>query len=235
MATESIEVSGVIHAPPDRVYKAWLDSGEHTAMTGGAATIDPNIGGHFSAWGGYIEGSTLEIEPGRRIVQKWRTTEFPMGSGDSTLEVRFEPIDNGTRVTFVHSEIPEGQATRYEQSWREQYLQPMARHFGLLGEVPAPEGVAWEGAKGAPVAKPAPVKAKPKKAAPSASAKATKKVKAKPSAKKAAARKAARKPRKAKKSASRRGARKAASKKSARKAKGAKKRSAKRSARRGRR
>jgi len=30
----SFEVTGVIPASPERVYAAWLDSVEHTAMTG---------------------------------------------------------------------------------------------------------------------------------------------------------------------------------------------------------
>jgi uncharacterized protein YndB with AHSA1/START domain len=129
MATESIQVSGVIRAPPDRIYEAWLDSAEHSAMTGGRATIDANVGGRFTAWDGYIEGATLELEPGRRIVQRWRTTEFPADAADSLVEIRLEPLEDGTRIIFLHSEIPEGQRTRYEQNWREHYLDPMDRYF----------------------------------------------------------------------------------------------------------
>ncbi len=129
MATESIQVSGVVRAPPDRIYEAWLDSAEHSAMTGGRATIDANVGGRFTAWDGYIEGATLELEPGRRILQRWRTSEFPPGAADSLVEIRLEPLEEGTRIIFLHSEIPEGQRTKYEQGWREHYLDPMDRYF----------------------------------------------------------------------------------------------------------
>ena len=134
MATESIQVSGVVRAPPDRIYEAWLDSAEHSAMTGGRATIDANVGGRFTAWDGYIEGSTLELEPGRRIVQRWRTSEFPPGAADSLVEIRLEPLEEGTRIIFLHSEIPEGQRAKYEQAWREQYLDPMDRYFASADE-----------------------------------------------------------------------------------------------------
>jgi len=226
MSTESIEVFGVIHAAPERIYQAWLNSSEHSAMTGGQATVDPNIGGRFSVWDGYAEGSTIELEPGRRIVQRWRSTEFPLEAGDSLLEIRFEPFENGTRVAFLHSEIPEGQATKYEQGWREQYLEPMDRYFS--------SGSAVAEFAGAPMAEPMMREAvvpKPKPPAKKAAA-------PKPAAKKAAAKKA---PARAAKSKSAKKSKKAASRRSARKSarkatrKGKSRSSKKRSARRGKR
>jgi uncharacterized protein YndB with AHSA1/START domain len=234
MSTESIEVSGVIHAPPDRIYQAWLDSSEHTAMTGGRATVDPSPGGRFTAWDGYIEGSTVELDPGRRILQRWRTTEFPADAADSRLEVRLEPLENGTRVAFLHSEIPEGQATRCEQGWREHYLEPMSRYFASGSEEPEGEAARMpeeaEPAFEAPSIQPTPKPPMKKASAPKPAAKkaAAKKAAPKRAAKKAGARKKTAK--KAKK-APRRAARKPA-KKASRKGKS---RSARRSARRSRR
>ena len=40
------EVSALINAPPQAVYDAWLDSVQHSAMTGGAATVSNEVGGH---------------------------------------------------------------------------------------------------------------------------------------------------------------------------------------------
>ena len=84
---EAIRVSTVIPASAERIYQAWLDSAEHSAFTGGPAEVDPKIGGRFTAWDGYIEGVTLELEPGRRIVQSWRSSDFPNDADDSRLEV----------------------------------------------------------------------------------------------------------------------------------------------------
>jgi activator of HSP90 ATPase len=118
----------------ERLYGAWLDSAAHSAFTGSPAQIDPQIGGRFSAWGGYIEGTTLELEPYRRIVQTWRTTEFPEGSADSRLEVLLEEAGLGqTRLTLLHSEIPEGQGQGYLQGWEEFYFQPMLANFSGQG------------------------------------------------------------------------------------------------------
>lgn len=130
MSTQSIEVQGILPVASERLYAAWLDAREHGAFTGGAATCDPREGGRFSAWDGYITGTTVALEPGRRIIQAWRTTDFPEGAPDSRLEVRLEPVTGGTRVTFVHTGLPEGQGSSYAEGWQEYYLEPMTAYFG---------------------------------------------------------------------------------------------------------
>ena len=137
--TESFEVSAVLPAQPEEVYRAWLDSEGHSAFTGAQAEVEPGVGGRFNAWDGYIEGRTLELEPptgaaataGRqlRILQAWRTSEFPDGSPDSRLEILLEKAHGGTRITLRHSEIPAGQGAEYAQGWADHYFTPMKRYF----------------------------------------------------------------------------------------------------------
>jgi activator of HSP90 ATPase len=126
---EKIELSTILPVGPEKLYRAWLDSAEHTAFTGGAAIIEPQVGGAFSAWDGYIQGVTLVLEPYRRIVQTWRTTEFPEASADSRLEVLLEEVEAGTKLTLIHSEIPAGQGEDYRQGWVENYFNPMEEYF----------------------------------------------------------------------------------------------------------
>ena len=131
--SEGFEVSRVIPARAERIYNAWLSAQEHGAMAGGtAATYEPD--GRFTAWDGYISGKTLESEENRRIVQAWRTTEFPEGAADSRLEVLLEETgDNSTRVTFRHSEFPEGQGESYRSGFEEHYFDHMQKYFAGLG------------------------------------------------------------------------------------------------------
>ncbi|MSQ41148.1 MAG: hypothetical protein EXR55_05770 [Dehalococcoidia bacterium] len=126
---DSIRVSAFLPVSARRLYEAWLDSDEHTAFTGSEATVDPAMGGGFTAWDGYIEGATEVLEPYRRIVQRWRTTEFPPGSPDSRLEVLLEPTQGRATITLVHTQIPEGQGQQYEQDWMEFYFEPIQRYF----------------------------------------------------------------------------------------------------------
>lgn len=98
-------------------------------MTGSAATGQAKVGARFTAWDSYIEGANVEMEPYRRIVQSWRTSEFPEGSPDSRLEVLLEEAKGGTKVTLVHTGIPEGQGEQYKQGWRDFYFKPMKIYF----------------------------------------------------------------------------------------------------------
>ncbi len=127
---ESFEVSTFFPTiSAELIYRSWLDSDEHSAFTGSPAQIDPGVGGKFTAWDGYIYGKTLEAEPFQRILQTWRTTEFPEQSPDSQLEILIEEVDDGVKVTLIHTDIPDGQAEDYRQGWEEHYFEPMQRHF----------------------------------------------------------------------------------------------------------
>jgi len=127
--TDTVRVSAIIPAPPERIYGAWLDSREHSAITRSTATIEAWVGGRHSAWGGSIRGTTLDLQPGRRIVQSWYASDFPPGSEDSRLEVLFEPIAGGTLVTLNHTGLPAGRGHRYEDGWRDYYLDHMKTYF----------------------------------------------------------------------------------------------------------
>ena len=129
MKLQSLKVSAVIAAPAPRIYAAWLSGREHAAMTGGRATGSARVGGKFTAWDGYIAGTNIELEPYRRILQAWRTSEFPTGSPDSRLEVLLEAVEGGTRLTINHSHIPEGQGASYAQGWQDFYFTPMRAYY----------------------------------------------------------------------------------------------------------
>lgn len=123
-------VSDVIPATPETIYKAWLDSAGHTAMTGEEAKASAEPGAPFTAWDGYISGANLELEPYSRIVQLWRTTEFSDNDPDSQIEVLLEPVPEGTRVTIRHSNVPDGQIGYENGGWQDNYFEPMKVFFG---------------------------------------------------------------------------------------------------------
>jgi activator of HSP90 ATPase len=115
---------------PQTLYSDWLSSAGHSAFTFSQAQIDPKPGGKFTAWDGYIWGVTLELEPARRIVQSWRTSEFPEDAPDSRLELTLERVNSGTKFTICHSNIPDGQADGYEVGWEDYYFKPMREYYG---------------------------------------------------------------------------------------------------------
>jgi len=123
-------LSAVIPASASEIYKAWLNTKGHAAMTGSPAKAAGKVGGKFSAWDGYISGATLELTPNRRIVQAWRTSEFPDDAPDSRVEILLEEAAGGTKVTLTHTDMPEDQVESYRQGWEDFYFKPMKEYFG---------------------------------------------------------------------------------------------------------
>jgi uncharacterized protein YndB with AHSA1/START domain len=129
---DSFSISRVLPATPEQVYEAWLDGDQHSEMTGGGAIASATVGAAFTAWGGYIEGSNVELVEYTRIVQYWRTLEFPDDAPDSLLEITLEPSNGGTLITIAHGEIPDGQGDSYKTGWVDNYFDPMDEHFRLI-------------------------------------------------------------------------------------------------------
>jgi activator of HSP90 ATPase len=123
------ELSTTLPASPEAVYEAWMSSEGHAAMTGAEARVDPLPGGEYEAWDGYIWGNTIALEPSRRIVQTWRTSEFEESDADSEVEVLLEAIDGGTRLTLRHRNVPDGQLGYEKGGWQDNYFEPMREYF----------------------------------------------------------------------------------------------------------
>ena len=126
---ESFTVSTALPATPKQIYEAWLSSVGHSQMTGSKAKVEGGSGGAFNAWDGYIQGKTLETEPNGRILQAWRTSEFPENDPDSRVEIPLEEVKDGTKITLTHTNIPDGQGDNYKQGWEDFYFTPMRAYF----------------------------------------------------------------------------------------------------------
>jgi activator of HSP90 ATPase len=128
---ETIKLTKTFRVKPAVVYSAWLNSKAHTGMTGGIAKVNSKLNSKFSAWDGYITGKTIELKANRRIVQQWRTTEFPTDAPDSIIEINLLAIQKGTKLIMIHKNIPAGQSDNYKKGWKDFYFKPMEEFFKL--------------------------------------------------------------------------------------------------------
>ena len=127
----TIELSVDLPVMTSVLYKAWLDSEQHTAMTGGEAVVSDKVGDSFTAWDEYISGRNLELVPDTKIRQSWRTADFPEDQPDSELELAFIPTDTGTRIVLRHSNLTDADE-HYKAGWEQHYFEPMAVYFASL-------------------------------------------------------------------------------------------------------
>ncbi len=129
-------LTSFIPATPAQIYAAWLDSLAHTDMTGGKASMSDEVGADVSAWDGYITGRNLDLVPGKRIVQSWRTSRFTDAHADSIVTLTLRAAVSGTVLTLEHSNVPDDQRNYEDGGWEDNYFQPMKEYFvGLAQDI----------------------------------------------------------------------------------------------------
>ena len=117
--TGTVTLHRVFRAPPDRVYRAFIDPDAMAkwlpphGFTGRVLGMDARVGGsyrmqftHFSNGQSHAFGGTyLELVPGERIVHTDRFDD-PNLPGEMRTTITFRPVLVGTEVTAVQEGIP---------------------------------------------------------------------------------------------------------------------------------
>lgn len=121
---KSVRQSVTIQTSPKTIYDALMDSRKHSLFTGSKASISRRVGGKFTAYDGYAEGTNLELVPGKRIVQSWRANDWPKGHySKATFTIR--TVKDGTKLTFTQTGIPDRQVASIKQGWIDFYWKPL--------------------------------------------------------------------------------------------------------------
>jgi len=127
--SESIKVSVKLPVKPREIYEAWLDSNKHSAFTGKSVIIERKVGSNFSVDDGEITGENLKLYRFNKIVQKWRSSDFPADAEDSIVTILLDEIPEGTKLTIQHDNLPDGDSAKYRKNWRDYYFKPMKEYF----------------------------------------------------------------------------------------------------------
>ena len=119
-----------INARPAAVYDVLTSSDKFAAMTGGrAADISKDEGGKVSLFGGDIQARNVELSPGKRVVQAWRSGNWPEGVY-SIVRFELEADGGGTKLTFDQAGHPADATQMLEGGWHQMYWNPMNAMFG---------------------------------------------------------------------------------------------------------
>jgi uncharacterized protein YndB with AHSA1/START domain len=122
-------VRRVLPAPPDVVYREWIDP---EAMMEWMCprparptkiTLEPRVGGRLrididdEGLALSIEGEYLELDPPRRLRFTWSCTTWDPPA-DSVVTVSFEPHgDDDTLMTIEHVRLPGDVVERHRHGW----------------------------------------------------------------------------------------------------------------------
>jgi len=126
---------------PERVYRAWLDSYEHSLFTGQPARILSKVGDPFETMNGDCTGIIQIATPFDRIVQSWQMAAFPDNAPNSAIEIILEPTCTGSLVTLSHSGVAGNKTREVMNWWQEHYFSPLRGYFeALVGDYVADMG-----------------------------------------------------------------------------------------------
>lgn len=121
---KTIRQTVTIAASPHAVYEALMDSRKHAAFSGMPAHISRKPGGRFTAYGPYLSGVNLELVPGKKIVQFWRSRNW-VPFHYSTVTFAVTRVKAGTRLTFTQVGVPDKDYAAKKAGWIKSYWMPM--------------------------------------------------------------------------------------------------------------
>ncbi len=110
MSGRTIEKDLLIHAAPERVFRALTEKADLEAWFVKEATIDLRVGGALRLFWDpeSVEGTFLEVDPPHRVVFTW--DERPAIAGITTSAFTLTAEGDGTRLHLVHSGFGTGEA-----------------------------------------------------------------------------------------------------------------------------
>jgi uncharacterized protein YndB with AHSA1/START domain len=119
-----------IKGAPQAVYEILTNAGKFSEMTGGrSAEIAAEEGGAVSLFGGDIQARNVELVPGKRVVQAWRSGAWPEGVY-SIVRFELEDAGGGTKLTFDQSGYPDDAHDMLSGGWSMMYWEPMNEMLG---------------------------------------------------------------------------------------------------------
>jgi uncharacterized protein YndB with AHSA1/START domain len=124
--TTFVERTISIDASPETVWEFFVDPDKLTRWKGMHATLEPQPGGVYrcEVIPGHIAlGEYVELDPPHRLVFTWGWEQSgdntnAIAPGSSTIEVELTPEGDGTKLHFVHRDLPSPAAAEsHAQGW----------------------------------------------------------------------------------------------------------------------
>jgi uncharacterized protein YndB with AHSA1/START domain len=146
---EAVTCEQVVAAPPEEVFRWFVDPDLLARWIGIRAILEPTPGGSFRfeiADGEWCSGRYLELVPGRRVVFTWGwdSGAIPVPPGSSTVEVHLDPHPDGTMVRLVHRDLAPEVRPLHAEGWS-RFLPRLAAVVAGIAPKPYPTSLPEEG------------------------------------------------------------------------------------------
>jgi uncharacterized protein YndB with AHSA1/START domain len=127
--TKVIKQSVIIGATPKRVYEALMDEKKHAKFSGAKAVISRKVGGAFACYGSYLGGFNVDLVPGKRIVQAWRSNGWPKGTFSIATFALSKAKGGKTKLAFTQVGVPASSLKGIGKGWQIYYWKPLKAYL----------------------------------------------------------------------------------------------------------
>lgn len=116
----------IVAAPPEDIYKALTTEITIRLWTGDAVEIEPREGGEFSMWDGAITGKFIQLDPHKKIVQRWY---FGEQEEASIVTIKLHEDRRGTSFEVQHTNIPDEAYEDIVEGWNDTYMASLIEFY----------------------------------------------------------------------------------------------------------
>ena len=130
MKTKTIKQTVTLPLAPVELYNLLFDSKKLTKMHGSTTAMTRRAKGKFSVFGGYCHGHNISLVENQRIEQAWHFNEDGWPEDYfSTCTFFLEPVQKGTKLTFIQKGVPEGSYKSIKEGWKTYYWTPIMEYL----------------------------------------------------------------------------------------------------------
>ncbi len=119
---KAVEVSVHVKAKPEVVYQYLTDPAKYVLWKGRKATLEPRPGGTYRVEFNErdtVSGKFIEVVPNKKVVFTWgwEAPSNPVKPGSSTVSITLAAEGAGTKLTLVHTGLPEPAQAQHREGW----------------------------------------------------------------------------------------------------------------------
>jgi activator of HSP90 ATPase len=114
---------------PKALYDLYMNAKQHSLIAGSPVKVSAKNGAPFSAWGGYITGTNLQLVKDKLIVQTCRGSDWDAADSDSTFTIVLEPKGKDVVLHAIHANVPDVHAGHLAKGWYDHYWNPWKQHL----------------------------------------------------------------------------------------------------------
>lgn len=103
-----------------------MDSKRHSKFSGAKANMSRKVGGRFTAYDGWIEGTNMKLTKDKLIVQKWRGKDWPP-KHFSVATFKITKKGSGSKLDFTQKDIPVQKFKDISSGWKTHYWAKMKK------------------------------------------------------------------------------------------------------------